>query len=83
MQQIADNQAVISVAERLSCYRQDPGLETDSHGVDRIPYREQGWNFWKWQNHKIHYVQAGAPVPTLLPTAERERDYNALASQQV
>lgn len=38
---------------------QDPGLETDVHGVDRVPYREQGWNFWNWQKHRIHYVQAG------------------------
>lgn len=44
----------------------DPGLETDSHGVDRIPYREQGWNFWKWQNHKIHYVQAGSSGPPIV-----------------
>lgn len=29
--------------------------------MPRIPYREQGWNFWRWQNHNIHYVQAGQP----------------------
>lgn len=38
----------------------DPGLETDIHGVNRVPYRDQGWNFWNWQNHRIHYVQAGS-----------------------
>ncbi len=41
---------------------QDPGLETDIHGVNRVPYRDQGWNFWNWQNHRIHYVQAGKLV---------------------
>lgn len=44
----------------------DPGLETDVHGVDRVPYREQGWNFWNWQKHRIHYVQAGSSGPPIV-----------------
>ncbi|DBB12732.1 TPA: hypothetical protein ACH3X3_005508 [Trebouxia sp. C0006] len=45
---------------------QDPGLETDIHGVNRVPYRDQGWNFWNWQKHRIHYVQAGSSGPPIV-----------------
>ncbi|DBA93112.1 TPA: hypothetical protein ACH3X2_003429 [Trebouxia sp. C0005] len=44
----------------------DPGLETDIHGVNRVPYRDQGWNFWNWENHRIHYVQAGSSGPPIV-----------------
>ncbi|KAA6422970.1 MAG: alpha beta fold family [Trebouxia sp. A1-2] len=53
-------------ANTTSSYWQDPGLETDIHGVNRVPYRDQGWNFWNWENHRIHYVQAGSSGPPIV-----------------
>lgn len=44
----------------------DPGLELDANGKSRIPYRPQGWNFWTWQGHKVHYLQAGDSGPPIL-----------------
>lgn len=50
----------------LLCGVQDPGLETDPRGIPRVPYKEQGWNFWRWRDHKIHYIQAGKYYQSLL-----------------
>ena len=31
----------------------------DSHGVQRLPLRREGWNYWDWEGRKIHYITAG------------------------
>ena len=31
----------------------------DSHGIQRLPLRKEGWNFWDWEGRKIHYITAG------------------------
>jgi hypothetical protein len=45
------------------------GRETDRNGLERVPLREQGWNYWQWsfggQQHNVHYItegQQGSPV---------------------
>ena len=34
-------------------------LERDPAGLERLKFQSQGWKFWEWSGHKIHYVQAG------------------------
>jgi hypothetical protein len=34
-------------------------LEVDQNGQYRLPYRPQGWDYWTYQGHRIHYVRAG------------------------
>ena len=41
---------------------QGAGSEIDSHGVERLPLRREGWNFWNWEGRKIHYITAGQRV---------------------
>ena len=45
----------------LVCWHfvQEAGSEVDSHGIQRLPLRRQGWNFWEWEGRKIHYITAG------------------------
>ena len=38
---------------------QEAGSERDGRGDVRLPYKPEGWNFWRWQGHNIHYIQAG------------------------
>ncbi len=37
----------------------EPAVETDSSGVERLQYRSEGWRWWTWRGHRIHYVVAG------------------------
>jgi hypothetical protein len=39
---------------------QELELEQDSAGLQRLKFRRQGWSYWKWDGHDIHYVRAGA-----------------------
>ncbi|XAR57911.1 hypothetical protein NMG60_11026214 [Bertholletia excelsa] len=34
--------------------------------VDRLPFRPEGYNFWTWRGHKIHYVEQGQGFPIVL-----------------
>ena len=45
---------------------QGAGSETDSRGVERLPLRRGGWNFWDWEGRKIHYITAGQLQAPLL-----------------
>lgn len=38
---------------------QEAGSETDGNGVQRLPLRREGWNFWDFEGNKVHYIQAG------------------------
>ena len=39
------------------------GRDTDAIGLERVPLKEEGWNYWQWslggKSHKIHYIQEG------------------------
>lgn len=28
-------------------------------GMERLPFKPEGYNFWTWRGHKIHYVVQG------------------------
>jgi hypothetical protein len=36
-----------------------PPLENDAKGVERLKLREDGWKFWRWRDHRCHYISAG------------------------
>lgn len=35
-------------------------------GLERLPFKPEGYNFWKWCGHRIHYVVQGEGVPVVL-----------------
>ncbi|XP_077244335.1 alpha/beta-Hydrolases superfamily protein [Tasmannia lanceolata] len=35
-------------------------------GMERLPFRPEGYNFWTWRGHKIHYVEQGKGIPLVL-----------------
>jgi len=39
------------------------GRETDAGGLERLPLREEGWEYWQWsyagKQHRVHYIQEG------------------------
>ncbi|KAH9319865.1 hypothetical protein KI387_021634, partial [Taxus chinensis] len=35
-------------------------------GMERLPYKPEGYNFWTWHDHKIHYVVQGEGPPIVL-----------------
>ncbi|XP_004509280.1 uncharacterized protein [Cicer arietinum] len=34
--------------------------------LERLPYKSEGYNYWKWRDHKIHYVVQGEGPPLVL-----------------
>ncbi|KAK9915016.1 hypothetical protein WJX75_003662 [Coccomyxa subellipsoidea] len=37
----------------------EAGSELDANGVQRLPLRREGWNYWSFENKKVHYIQSG------------------------
>ena len=35
-------------------------------GMERLPFKPDGYNFWKWRGHNIHYVEQGKGIPVVL-----------------
>ncbi|XP_057951748.1 pheophytinase, chloroplastic [Malania oleifera] len=35
-------------------------------GMERLPFKPEGYNFWSWRGHKIHYVEQGEGLPIVL-----------------
>lgn len=35
-------------------------------GIERLPFKPDGYSFWTWQGHKIHYVEQGEGTPVVL-----------------
>jgi len=38
----------------------------DSLGSERLAFKPEGYNFWEWRGHKIHYVVQGEGSPLVL-----------------
>lgn len=34
--------------------------------MERLPFKPEGYNFWTWRGHKIHYVVQGEGSPVVL-----------------
>ncbi|XP_039142823.1 pheophytinase, chloroplastic isoform X1 [Dioscorea cayenensis subsp. rotundata] len=39
---------------------------TPAQGMERLPFKPEGYNFWTWRGHKIHYVVQGNGTPIVL-----------------
>ncbi|KNA06238.1 hypothetical protein SOVF_182460 [Spinacia oleracea] len=37
-----------------------------AQGLEVLPYKIEGYNFWTWRGHKIHYVEQGEGTPIVL-----------------
>ncbi|XP_023552597.1 pheophytinase, chloroplastic-like [Cucurbita pepo subsp. pepo] len=37
-----------------------------AQGIERLPFKPEGYNFWTWRGHKIHYVVQGEGPPIVL-----------------
>ncbi|KAH7566379.1 hypothetical protein ACOSQ2_023141 [Xanthoceras sorbifolium] len=37
-----------------------------AQGIERLPFKPEGYNFWTWRGHKIHYVVQGEGSPVVL-----------------
>lgn len=37
-----------------------------AQGLEQLPFRSEGYDFWTWRGHKIHYVQQGEGFPIVL-----------------
>ncbi|XP_074295202.1 pheophytinase, chloroplastic [Silene latifolia] len=35
-------------------------------GLERLPFKSEGYNFWTWRDRKIHYVEQGEGPPIVL-----------------
>lgn len=53
------------VAARISAV--DSSLTTKPvQGVERLPFKPEGYNYWTWRGHRIHYVEQGEGPPIVL-----------------
>ena len=52
---------------------ESPETEVDGNGVTRIKLKKQGWSFWTWRGHKIHYIKAGKH-PSIQPYGSLSRN---------
>lgn len=43
-----------------------PTAAESVQGTERLPFKPEGYNFWVWRGHKIHYVVQGEGVPVVL-----------------
>lgn len=39
-------------------------VEQDQNGIYRLTYRPQGWDYWTYEGHKVHFLRAGAVYAT-------------------
>nr|XP_016490121.1 PREDICTED: pheophytinase, chloroplastic-like isoform X3 [Nicotiana tabacum] len=37
-----------------------------SQGLQQLPFKPEGYNYWTWRGHKIHYVEEGEGFPVVL-----------------
>ncbi|PHU24921.1 hypothetical protein BC332_03253 [Capsicum chinense] len=37
-----------------------------SKGLEKLPFKPEGYNYWTWHGHKIHYVVEGEGFPVIL-----------------
>ncbi|XP_052195317.1 pheophytinase, chloroplastic [Diospyros lotus] len=43
-----------------------PVVAEPSQGLERLPFKPEGYNFWTWRGHKVHYVEQGEGFPIVL-----------------
>ncbi|CAI9783961.1 unnamed protein product [Fraxinus pennsylvanica] len=40
--------------------------EPKGQGLEKLPFKPEGYNYWMWQGRKIHYVVEGEGLPIVL-----------------
>ncbi|XP_031499502.1 uncharacterized protein LOC116263848 [Nymphaea colorata] len=40
--------------------------EAPAQGMEKLPFKPEGYNYWTWRGHKVHYVEQGAGDPIVL-----------------
>ncbi|CAN1225530.1 Pheophytinase, chloroplastic [Linum perenne] len=40
--------------------------ESKNQGVERLPFKSEGYNFWTWKGRRIHYIVEGEGPPIVL-----------------
>ncbi|PKA56723.1 putative esterase D14L [Apostasia shenzhenica] len=41
-------------------------VEDSVRGMEKLAFKPEGYNFWTWRGHKIHYVEQGQGKPIVL-----------------
>ncbi|KAL0332898.1 UNVERIFIED_CONTAM: Pheophytinase, chloroplastic [Sesamum calycinum] len=44
----------------------DVGLVPSCSGLEKLPFKPEGYNYWTWRDRKIHYVVEGEGFPIVL-----------------
>uniref|UniRef100_A0A1D1XI43 Putative hydrolase yugF n=2 Tax=Anthurium amnicola TaxID=1678845 RepID=A0A1D1XI43_9ARAE len=40
--------------------------DSPTRGMEKLPFKLEGYNFWTWRGRKIHYVEQGSGPPVVL-----------------
>ncbi|KAL8168262.1 hypothetical protein V2J09_009761 [Rumex salicifolius] len=54
------------VAAGISTVEESPVAAKPITGMERLPFKSEGYNYWTWRGHKIHYVKQGEGQPIVL-----------------
>lgn len=54
------------VAAGISTVEDSPVAAKPITGMERLPFKPEGYNYWTWRGHKIHYVKEGEGPPIVL-----------------
>ncbi|CAM8918787.1 unnamed protein product [Rhodiola kirilowii] len=41
-------------------------MAESAQGIERLPFKSEGYDYWMWKGHKIHYVVQGEGSPIVL-----------------
>lgn len=41
-------------------------MEAPAKGIEKLPFNPEGYNYWNWRSHRIHYVVQGEGRPLVL-----------------
>ncbi|XP_069150505.1 uncharacterized protein [Solanum lycopersicum] len=41
-------------------------VAVSSQGLQQLPFKPEGYNYWKWRSYRIHYVEKGEGFPIVL-----------------
>uniref|UniRef100_A0A7N0ZSK2 AB hydrolase-1 domain-containing protein n=1 Tax=Kalanchoe fedtschenkoi TaxID=63787 RepID=A0A7N0ZSK2_KALFE len=41
-------------------------IAESAQGIEKLPFKPEGYNYWMWRGHKIHYVVQGEGPPVVL-----------------
>jgi hypothetical protein len=54
------------IALSVSCAMAAASASGSAQGLEMLPFKADGYNFWTWKGRRIHYVEQGAGKPIVL-----------------